>query len=208
MHRKTVSSTTAALLLVGCASLSSQQDALNTRRPSYSSYEAIPMQSVRPGASLRVKLDDSSPVFSFASGNSYFAAFGLPRGQRRSLQFNISALGWTSFTESTLCPKVQFLNDRNQPAAPFDLYARWVPPGWVTNGYFEGDVDVPADAVSVIIYTGAKEGQRSAPITTFDSGFVYSAGKSTVYVPGSGRGTATMPCASTGEFTLTLQEHQ
>jgi hypothetical protein len=83
-----------------------------------------------------------------------------------------------------------------------DVSIRWVRPGWVTNGYFAGGVQLPPRTRYIVVYTAQAHHDMGQTISTFDAGFTYSTGKSVVFVPGTGAGTASVPCAPTGELTL------
>jgi len=195
------------LLMAGCATVDAQKTQINQKQATRADARELPRLPLMVGQPLNVKLDEASAVLSFSSGNSHAAALSLPPATRpQILHFKIRAQGWTSYTETTFCPVLQFLRADGEPLSTLELATAWVAPGWTTNGYFEGFAEVPEPAASVIVYTRTLESRQSAAVHTVDSGFVFSTGKSTVYVPGSGRHTIRMPCAPTGAFAVTVLE--
>jgi len=179
------------LLALGCAPVAKQRSELLKAAPCCPSASALPFSVLPPDTTLELEISRESPVFHFAAGRSYFAAFHLSTSTARHLAFRVRAQGLTSITESTFCPTVLFLDEAFGTLSDTDVGIAYVMPQDAIRGYFVGAVPVPAQARHVVIYSTKALTADSVPIPRYE--------------PMTRRFEAsTIPCAPTGKLSIFL----
>lgn len=107
----------------------------------------------------KITLDESSPVYGFPTGKSYFVAYSLPRGTSRRLLVRTFITGSSAVEASTysqiFCPQLTFLDTAfkeistvgKRPLVATGQWSKGVFPSFLS------DFDVPLYAAYVVFYT-------------------------------------------------------
>ena len=121
---------------------------------------------------------------------SYFKAFRLPEfDETKSLEVRTYLVGDWIPTAHIFAPFITFLNESYTPIVDTTLPELFYDEGWFEGGRWTGVVDVPSDAAYVVFHTvpGLVNKRISLGST---SGYTYTTGTGTVYVPPSGERSA------------------
>lgn len=102
------------------------------------------------------------------------------------------------------CPRLRFLNAQHEPVHDEGLPLRFVPPTWLTGGRWQGEASVPPQARYVVLYAAANKFGTLHSARSKGTGYAFSTGSSTVFVPGSPQ-TYSYPCGPIGIFRVTLK---
>jgi uncharacterized protein YceK len=194
-------------LLVGCASVADlttkQQSKANCcKSPAEFKYEPLLSGSV-----TSLSLNDESPVYTFASGKSYFQAYVLPT-QRNSTKLRVrsSITGSSAFETIKLsqvyCPHVSFLNSSYETLSSKDMVPL-VARGSQNKGIlptFIADFEIPTDAVYAVLHSSTAGYGRLA--TRYTGGGGYMVGNT--FVMDRGGEAIQHPCGPTANAEISL----
>lgn len=201
----------AVLAIAGCASVESSRNALATAKVCCASLADLPFKPMQHGEPQELEIDGSSPVFEFAEGRSFFAAFMLPSAPAAtSLEFMTGLNGFWLPSATVFMPSFTFLDAAKRPIAtivefPITQGAKLFEPSFGSSSFWSGYVGIPKDARYVVIYASARRFGQTITHSQRDSGTMFMAGNVPIFVPGRGYVTHQIPYEGTGSVKLRLR---
>lgn len=152
----------AYLLLSGCASVQQMQNdlATSTTVPT-ASFAQMPTQALDDAKDISITLDKASPIYLFDGEKSYYAALDIAQpGSFRMLNFKSYFSSSYLPAATVLYPQFVFLDDTKQPISGIKSYRFEPGSDFFLGPFYEGNIIVPAQAKSLVIYTSEREAPR------------------------------------------------
>jgi hypothetical protein len=152
------------VILAGCASVQQRAEELRSKLPCCATLPEIPYRPADLRPEHIFELSDTSPVFNFREGKSYFHAISIqPSAASRNVKVRIFQQGSQGFepmkNSLVLCPTVVFLDEEKKPFASVDLPiskakpTSFLGPSITEARVWHSSMDVPAAAAHIIFYT-------------------------------------------------------
>lgn len=178
----------ASLALAGCATVESTADKLASTKVCCASFAELPVRKAERDQVLEVEFDASLPAYDFAEGRSYFVALAVPQGAPATLQFTTAMNGIWLPSATVLMPAFLFLDANRKPLGSPEqppVQQAWKPfePSFSSSSW-GGEVNVPPGAAFVVVYALASRFGQTVAHTKRDSGYMFMAGATPIFVPG------------------------
>lgn len=138
------------------------------------SYVEMQFFKLTPAVEQPTSLTPESPVFKFATGRSFFAAFELPNGKSR--QFTMKTLPVNTLLNQyghVLIPAVVFLDHRYEPLETLVPAFLARSPVIIGESWGEAILDVPRDARFVVVFDSKSSKGLAWRDSDQRSGFLY-----------------------------------
>jgi maltose operon periplasmic protein len=173
-------------LILGCASTPPIASSVSSVATCCSSIADARYGMLQLETKESVRITDTSPVFEFTSGRSYFAAFELGQSELvRAIDIEMSLSSSWLPSATVFLPSLVFLNAKKQATRVVsELQVQQLNNFW-TGGYYFTRVEVKPDESHVIVYTDVKAVGQTIPFNNSSSGAIFMAGKTPIYIPGS-----------------------
>lgn len=192
------------LMLAGCNSVPPSREALKTMRPCCQSYSQLSFQPLTVGNQISISINEAAPVFTFQEGNSYVAAFSLPKrdsGGQLELKTYLSGARLPSAT--VYMPQFAILDSKKDLLRVVRDYQMAQDSDFFKGPYFKASITIEADDAYIVIYAAATKFGQAITYHNQASGYAYSTGAAVVFVPDR-NSYYQIPLVPGGKLELTL----
>lgn len=161
-------------------------DSLNAESSCCSGFSDFDYTKMPTNDEFKFSVGPRDKAYLFPSGMSYFKSFRLPDfTESKLMEVRTYLVGDWIPTAHVFLPFVLFLNESHtligDPVVPELYYDE----GWWEGSRWTGVVDVPSDAAYVVFFTTPDLVNKKISLGS-TSGYAYTTGTGTVYVPPSG----------------------
>jgi hypothetical protein len=197
------------IAVAGCSTVSELQSVLDAKQPCCKSYAEMSFQPMQTDESVDFRLNESSPVYVFDTGKSYFKAFQLPTDSTgKTLRIISSATGSVGLETrkwaQVYCPRTIFLDSGMSAIAVHEqlpIFQRGSMFARIDHGFIS-DALIPQSAQFAVLHANAaKFGTIVRSMTT--GGGAYMVGKAAVYEPGGE--SIPFPCAPIADARVRIR---
>lgn len=199
----------AVLLSAGCATVGDQALKMREKISCCASPKQFTYESMAQDMKVQLTLDESSPVYGFASGHSYFKSFALPPSSAaKAVRVRSIVTGSTAFETTRLsqlyCPQITFLDANHQVLVTSDAVPTVAGPGsgigFEFSHSFLAEFSIPAAATYFVLHSNPAGYGRLA--TRYTGGGGYMVG-STIVISRGGE-PIHHPCGPTADAEVSL----
>jgi len=175
------------LSLVGCASeLPALVDSLNAESSCCSNFSEFAYASIPTDDQLDFAVGPGDQVYRFPTGKSYFKAFRMPESDSpASLELRTYLVGQWIPTAHVFAPYVTVLDESFSPIGDTLVPELFYDEGWFDGARWTGIVTVPSEGDYIVIHTAPELVNKRITLGS-TTGYAYSTGTGTTYVPPSG----------------------
>jgi maltose operon periplasmic protein len=188
--------------VVGCATTKPTAESVNSMKPCCQSLANLSFETLVAEQKKDLRFTATSPVFAFVDGNSHVSALFLGNSSAiRALDVEIPLSSGYLPSASVFVPSFVFLNSEKQLTRTVDEVTVRQRQDFWSGGYYFVRVDVQPDERYVVIYTNSKAIGSTLPFNNAGAGYVFSAGKTPIFVPG-GQSTHQLARDSVGTISI------
>jgi maltose operon protein len=195
----------AVLLLGACAYIPPSKESLSVPEPGYRNYSELSYLPLPQSEELSFKVDGTSQAFAFPEGNSYLAAFKLPKielGTTLELKTYMSSSYLP--VARVFLPQILVLDAKKMPLRLEKDLVLKQDVNFFKGGYWSTSIQLKMDDAYLIIYTAAPKLGQGIPRYNRSSGYAYLAGGSAVFVPGT-NSVREIPFVNEGAMEIRLR---
>jgi len=138
--------------------MSEMNDSLRSKRSCCTSFRELPYVEADAANKMDFASSDSSPVFQFPEGKSFFMALRLPQSLSPGVadlevRFSRSILDPYKGTVRAFCPAYTLLRDDFSEIKSSAVQVRYAAPTWTKGGRWVGQIVIPDGARYIVLHT-------------------------------------------------------
>ncbi|MDT3735781.1 MAG: hypothetical protein ROZ00_06125 [Denitratisoma sp.] len=199
--------TVIAIGLYGCSSLPRQIEQLSGIAPCCVDASQFRFEVLKQGEEIKTSFSESSPVFNFHTGKSYFAAFQLPPSNRAGSNLSVRTFWAATKLEQpqVFCPSVTFYDEDFKPITTELFMLSYHPGATKEGGQWRSMAPVPSEALYAVMHA---ETRRIGNLLAITTGTVAPplllVGPGFAYYQSGGAGQEKYQCGYIGQIILSV----
>ena len=144
--------------LNACSSMSAMNDSLRSKRSCCTSFRDLPYVEVDAANKMDFSSSDSSPVFQFPEGKSFFMALRLPQSlspgvAELEVRFSRSILDPYMGTVRAFCPAYTLLRDDFSEIKSSAVQVHFAASTWTKGARWVGQIVIPDGTRYIVLHT-------------------------------------------------------
>lgn len=199
-------------LIVACSPLPRQAEHLSSTETCCENTSNIDYLDLEAKEETDAEISETSPLFDFPGGRSYFAAFKIPSDLRFN-RIHIASYPVGHILKSTqvLCPTFTFLDKDFNAVATKSIALRYVGPGRFTSAFYFNEFTMPSDSDYLIIHTRSADIGKTVLIPPSNPYALEYMPPFNMYEPDSNKGQNAsssyqkIPCGQVGSLKITVK---